>query len=678
MRNADGNKFNFIDDVNFLNNNSNEEKNSAESDKSLNKNNYKKDTESKGISENNHKNSTKKQKRDAKKKKNSGDFSRDNDKIGDRKNNKNRKNNNLNNKNKRHGNNDLDFEKKKITNDLDQKNNYEDNEKKNNREQEINDFLEKYQAKVKNQENNTEAQENHDVSLDEDIDHYEFINDPNDETTLQNNEVEGNESDVVSDEKSNDNELGDDFNENAIQNNEVVSAESDVSDEIQSNEANSTELSNDFNEENIISDNEVVSFDNNDLVSDDSKYKESTESFSNTLNYKNGLLRDISDKPGDSDVYEEAQSDKNEEIASFTYSADEKVEDNIVAEKSVADKNVWAEPSNKRHGFHFNFQCRIACLIVGILVLFVSACFMIYNALKINAETKVSYTETANADFDVTLYDGSKYGSGLKYGSDFLDVISVMFSTEAEFQDEVDYDLRYRVVLYNRIYEDGEVIFEDEDIIISKDTAAKDGNVYKYSTSVNLDYQKYNEFVKNYSKYSEESESTIDVVMYVDTPDGSRELSSLSIPIDKDVFEIELNNPKKSTHDVTIVQDEWTNTNTLIVVVGSLLILLSLLLLARLTRLILSTLDRKNKYELTLTKIFSEYDKYLVVARGGYESDVVKNVVKVDSFKELLSVRESLNKPIIYSKINNVKSEFIIDDDDLIYKYVLKEVDIEK
>ena len=37
----------------------------------------------------------------------------------------------------------------------------------------------------------------------------------------------------------------------------------------------------------------------------------------------------------------------------------------------------------------------------------------------------------------------------------------------------------------------------------------------------------------------------------------------------------------------------------------------------------------------------------------------------------------TLEKPIVYVKVNNVKSEFYVEDSESIYKYTLKEADVE-
>ena len=71
-----------------------------------------------------------------------------------------------------------------------------------------------------------------------------------------------------------------------------------------------------------------------------------------------------------------------------------------------------------------------------------------------------------------------------------------------------------------------------------------------------------------------------------------------------------------------------------------------------------------------------EFDDYIVITKDGYNIAEGVKVIKVSSFKELLDARNSLNKPIIFSKINNVKAEFIVEDESTVYRYVMKEADL--
>ena len=81
-------------------------------------------------------------------------------------------------------------------------------------------------------------------------------------------------------------------------------------------------------------------------------------------------------------------------------------------------------------------------------------------------------------------------------------------------------------------------------------------------------------------------------------------------------------------------------------------------------------------YEKTLNKILKDYDKDIVTAKDGYAVETYKRIIKVAEFSELLDARHLLNKPIIYSKINSVKSEFVVEDDAKAFKYVLKDSDL--
>ena len=86
--------------------------------------------------------------------------------------------------------------------------------------------------------------------------------------------------------------------------------------------------------------------------------------------------------------------------------------------------------------------------------------------------------------------------------------------------------------------------------------------------------------------------------------------------------------------------------------------------------------NSKSSYEQKLSQILRDYDRLIVIARNGYVSADEKQIVKVESFEELLDARETLQKPIIYYKVNDVKSEFMVEDDDKLYKFVLKEADL--
>ena len=83
-------------------------------------------------------------------------------------------------------------------------------------------------------------------------------------------------------------------------------------------------------------------------------------------------------------------------------------------------------------------------------------------------------------------------------------------------------------------------------------------------------------------------------------------------------------------------------------------------------------------YEKKLNQILAEYDRVIVMSRSEYNIDPNKQFIKVDSFYELLDARDTLEKPIMYERVNSVKSYFYVEDNERIYRYTMKESDFEK
>ena len=83
-----------------------------------------------------------------------------------------------------------------------------------------------------------------------------------------------------------------------------------------------------------------------------------------------------------------------------------------------------------------------------------------------------------------------------------------------------------------------------------------------------------------------------------------------------------------------------------------------------------------SKYDRFVNRILREYDSYITNSNEAFIT-TDKNTFKVESFKELLDVRNNVDKPIIYNKINDDESMFVIISNDAIYQYIVNRSDIE-
>lgn len=354
--------------------------------------------------------------------------------------------------------------------------------------------------------------------------------------------------------------------------------------------------------------------------------------------------------------------------------------------KAIQEKEPFVENYEMKKSFYFGFRERVITLLFLILLLFGLGCFLVFNYVGLKKGDTVKYSEVSDLSYKVCLLDNDVYDtqcldSDKTYNSLLVDKINANFLYNVDFSEDIDYQLYYHVVLYSKIY-DGDnkdrILYEDKELLVDKTLINRMEKKINFKTDVEIDFKKYNDFVNKYkSKYSSDSKASMEVVLYLDEFDEERSISTINIPLGEKNFEIDYTTTSNKNRTVQLENDVIDTEADLNLFLGSFLIVISLLLDLRLVRLVKTTFSKKSKYELELNRILREYDKYIVNATDGYIIDPEKNIIKVEKFEELIDASMIIIKPILYYKINNIKSEFIVDDVDKTYKYTLKEVDLE-
>lgn len=388
--------------------------------------------------------------------------------------------------------------------------------------------------------------------------------------------------------------------------------------------------------------------------------------------------------------------DNNEEISS-----EEEVHDNVVTEEEV-DEEKNSEDSNEekktqvvkedkneelnkpKQKKHISFEVRIVIMIVCILCLFVGACLLILETVRNSEQDIVSYKETSTIDYNVCMLANRKYNvsclnENLEYDSELTDTINVHFKYDVQFSTDISYNMYYHVEAVTSFHDQNDyskIVHQDKDTIKSKVAIDDINNYISFDANVELDYQKYNDGAVYYrDRYFINSNVDVELILYLDEPNDSRKIASVTIPLGVPQFTIRKNVVSNVNGSIAIDGNFWNQYNAICALIASILIIVALFLLYRTTLLVLRVTSNRSEYQQRLDSILREYDRIIVIARGGYESNYVKEVVKLETFDELLEVRNELLKPIIYSRVNDVKSEFLVEDDEKLYKYVIKESD---
>jgi len=363
----------------------------------------------------------------------------------------------------------------------------------------------------------------------------------------------------------------------------------------------------------------------------------------------------------------------------------EEKKEEIVSKNNVKEE-VKVEEYNIKKPFYFGFKQRVIVVIMLIIIMFGLGSYLIINSYRLRKGEVVKYSETSDSSYKVCLLDNNVYSTpcleeGMLYNSSLVNTIPINFKYNVNFSEYIDYQLYYHVVLYNKIFDKNnkeKVLYENKEILVVKTFVDKLNQKINIDTNVKINYKKYNDFVNEYkSKYSPDVKSVVEVVLYLDEYDEERSVASVSIPVGESTFEVKKEKLSNKNKSVEIENEEMVSEANVNMYFGSFLIIISLILDIILVRLVKATFTKKSKYDIELARILKTYDKNIVNATSDFKYDENKEVIKVESIKELVDASNVINKPIVYNKINNIKSDFILEDDNKIYKFTLKEADID-
>ena len=149
-------------------------------------------------------------------------------------------------------------------------------------------------------------------------------------------------------------------------------------------------------------------------------------------------------------------------------------------------------------------------------------------------------------------------------------------------------------------------------------------------------------------------------------------VSTLNIPLSTQSFNIS----KYIIKNKTTTETKKHNIRSLTIIYILLSIVSIIIFVISTLRLILQLIKyntKKDSYSYELNKILKEYDKVIVEMKDCDVNTKGKTIYKVGSFLELIDARDTIEKPILFVRINNIKSIFYVIDNDIVYKYTMKD-----
>ena len=350
----------------------------------------------------------------------------------------------------------------------------------------------------------------------------------------------------------------------------------------------------------------------------------------------------------------------------------------------------------KRDEYQKQRQKTIYILTAIILVLsFVTAIFSIVF-LRLDANTYVSYEETGSAVYHAYLneneyYEQERLNGEHAYISTLIHHMDVQFRYVSKMEaEDVQYQYQYRVDAQLVIQDEktGAAIYNPTETILGPTVEAFQGQKLVLEPKVDLDYVSYNEKAKGFiDKYCLVNVSAhLNVTMYVDVV-GMSELFasdsegqytiSVKIPLNQAVLK-----PQVSSTIPTGIQQVLSNPNEgkrviriLAIVFGG----LDAVAIAGSAYYVLKTRDEHIDYGRKVQRIVNNYKSFIQKINNGFDATGYQ-VLKVDTFNEMLEIRDTLQLPILmHENEDKTRTLFCIPvDGKLLYTFEIKVDNFEK
>ena len=361
-------------------------------------------------------------------------------------------------------------------------------------------------------------------------------------------------------------------------------------------------------------------------------------------------------------------------------------------------KNVRCT-ENKKNGKNIkkeNLFLRFSlCMFFFCLFVIIGFKFII-NSLSINSDEKLHFQEKGNVKYSVCLKDNDFFedeclDSNMSYVASLIKNISFDFNYQfnGNFDNlvsSVDYEVVAKLIIENN--DTKTKYYEKEYVLAPKtsDSIKNNGTLYNLDKKINIDYEYYNNIATNFkSQYGVDSQSYLEVYLntynnvnskYKDIPTSAQ--ISVRIPLSQKAIEIKFNTQEvNKSIDKYITSKNIVINGYLIFIVGITFLFTSLIFLFFIFMIIKKYAKTISKYDKFINKILKEYDR-LIVETTTFPDEKEYNVLIINSFNELVDVRDNLRSPIMFYNIKDHKmSKFYILNNNNLYLYIVNSKDID-
>lgn len=347
-------------------------------------------------------------------------------------------------------------------------------------------------------------------------------------------------------------------------------------------------------------------------------------------------------------------------------------------EKTQKTPNTKPVQNKYNSYFHRLIKYIAYCLIpTGIFI-------MLYAWYAVIKDQTIFYTENSHADYVVCLKENNYYqdqclGPNIEYVSAITDIIRADFNYTAVYQTKTEKSFKYYIrskLIVKTDEENEKELLSKEKELTKKKNIKLDGNVLAIAETIDIPFAEYNNYAQKYKNdYSLLSNCELIVSLVLKDGKVEKEVSSLSLPLTKLTYSV----TRKDFNNKMSVYKANSNSLLKYILIMAMIVSIGFIgySLKNLINFLWKTRSRGSSYHRKLKSILNTYDRVIVTLNDKNTILNSKDVYHVKTFLELLDVRDTIDKPILYYKVNDIKSEFYVQDSDKTYKFTMKESDFD-
>ena len=337
---------------------------------------------------------------------------------------------------------------------------------------------------------------------------------------------------------------------------------------------------------------------------------------------------------------------------------------------------------------------KLIILILYVLIFSSISVLIVIKGFDIIKTKDINYISNSNVNYKVYLkendyFDKPYLEQGGKYIASLIDNVNVDYKYILNSDENMSGIYSYKVVGKLVVTESGkDNVLWDNNYDLSNENKVNFQNqkTIEISDNISVNYDFFNEIVASFKRdYGVAIDANLIVKLNVDTnikyDNDEFNIESepyINIPLSEQTIDIDIVTSENDVNTKTVTYTKHPTLNYFLIAAGILFLIIyftiGIIVLIRIIKLYKS----RNKYEIFIRKIFSNYDQIIICSNKKPDINNA-NCINVFTFEELVDAQNEVHKPIIFYEEKKGKvSVFTLIDNKQVYKYTVKSSDLEK